>query len=90
MNVDWDPSKARANRVKHGVSFPDAEAVLFDPNGITREDENAEGEQRYVTLGLDALGRVLVVEYTYRGDTIRIISARKATRNEVRTYERRI
>jgi uncharacterized protein len=90
MNVDWDPSKARASRVKHGVSFPDAEAVLFDPNGITREDEDAEGEQRYVTLGLDALGRVLVVVYTYRGDTIRIISARKATRNEVRTYERRI
>jgi uncharacterized protein len=90
MNVDWDPSKARANRVKHGVSFPDAEAVLFDPNGITREDENAQGEPRYVTLGLDALGRVLVVVYMYRGDTIRIISARKATRNEVRTYERRI
>jgi uncharacterized DUF497 family protein len=90
MNVDWDPSKARANRVKHGVSFPDAEAVLFDPNGITREDADAEGEPRYVTLGLDALGRVLVVVYTYRGDTIRIISARKATRNEVRTDERRI
>jgi uncharacterized DUF497 family protein len=88
MNVDWDPNKAKANRADHGVSFSDAEVVLYDPNGITREDESSEGEQRFVTLGLDALGRVVV--YTYRGDTIRMISARKATRNEVRTYERGI
>jgi uncharacterized DUF497 family protein len=90
MNVDWDPNKARTNRADHGVAFPDAETVLYDPNGITREDERSEGEQRFVTLELDALGRMLVVVYTYRGDTIRIISARKATRNEVRTYERGI
>jgi len=90
MNVDWDPNKAKANRADYGVSFPDAEVVLYDPNGITREDESSEGEQRFVTLGLDALARVLVVVYTYRGDTIRMISARKATRNEVRTYERGI
>ncbi len=90
MNVDWDPSKARTNRADHGVSFSDAEVVLYDPNGITREDDSAEGEQRFVTVGLDTLGRVLVVVYTYRGDTTRIISARKATRNEVRTYERGI
>lgn len=88
MNVDWDPNKA--NRADHGVSFPDAEVVLYDPNGITRQDESSEGEQRFVTVGLDALARVLVVVYTYRGDTIRMISARKATRNEVRTYERGI
>jgi uncharacterized DUF497 family protein len=90
MNVAWDPIKAKTNRADHGVSFPDAEAVLYDPRGITREDERAEGEQRFVTVGLDALGRVLVVVYTYRGDAIRIISARKATRNEVKTYERGI
>ena len=90
MNVDWDPNKANANRANHGVSFPDAEVVLYDPNGITREDDSAEGEQRFVTVGLDALARMLVVVYTYRGDTIRMISARKATRNEVRTYERGI
>jgi uncharacterized DUF497 family protein len=90
MNVDWDPNKAKANRTDHGVSFPDAEVVLYDPDGITREDESSEGEQRFVTVGLDALARVLVVVYTYRGDTIRMISARKATRNEVRTYERGI
>jgi uncharacterized DUF497 family protein len=82
--------QSSGNRVKHGVSFPDAEAVLFDPYGITREDDSAEGEQRFVTLRLDALGRVLVVVYAYRGDTLQIISARKATRNEVRTYERRV
>jgi uncharacterized DUF497 family protein len=90
MHAAWDPEKAKENRVKHGVSFPDAEPVLFDPNAITREDERAEGEQRFVTVGLDALGRVLVVVYTYREETIRIISARQATRNERRTYERRI
>lgn len=90
MNVDWDPNKAKVNRADHGVSFPDAEAALYDPHGITCEDESAEGEQRFVTGGLDALGRVVVVVYTYCGDTIRMISARKATRNEVRTYERGI
>ena len=90
MRVEWDPDKAQAHRVRHGVSLPDAEAVLFDPHGITREDGSAEGELRFVTLGLDTLGRVLVVVHTYRGDTFRIISARKATRNEVRIYERRV
>ena len=90
MTVDWDPDKAKINRADHGVFFSDAEAVLYDPNGITRENGRAEGEQRFVTAGLDALGRVLGVVYTYRGDTIRMISARKATRNEVRAYERRI
>ena len=90
MHTVWDLEKAKENRAKHGVSFPDAEPVLFDPNAITREDEYAEGEQRFVTVGLDALGRVLVVVYTYRGETVRLISARKATRNESRAYERRV
>lgn len=84
---DW---QSRSQSCEARGSFPDAEAVLFAPHGITREDDSAEGERRFVTLGLDALGRVLVVVYTYRGDTLRIISARKATRNEVRTYERRV
>ena len=90
MHTTWDPEKAKENRTKHGVSFPDAEPVLFDPNAITREDEQAEGEQRFVTVSLDALARVLVVVYTYRGETVRIIAARQATRNERRAYERRI
>lgn len=90
MNVEWNPVKARANREKHGVAFPDAEAVLYDANAITREDDVVDDDERYVTLGMDALGRILVVVYTYRGDAIRLISARRATRNEVRVYEGRV
>ena len=67
IHTTWDPEKAKENRTKHGAAFPDAEPVLFDTNAITREDEQAEGEQRFVTVGLDALGRVVVVVYTYRG-----------------------
>ncbi|MCW5881385.1 MAG: BrnT family toxin [Anaerolineae bacterium] len=88
MNVQWDPAKARANREKHGVAFPDAEAVLYDAQAITRDDDSIDEEDRYITLGMDALGQLLVVAYTYRGDVIRLISARRATRNEVRDYER--
>jgi len=88
MRTTWDPDQAKENRTKHRISFPDAEPVLFDPNAITREDEQTEGEQRFVTVGLDALGRILIVVYTYRGETIRMISARQATRNERREYER--
>ena len=55
MIIDWAPNTARANRANHGVSFSAAEAVLYDPNGITRENDRAEGEQRFVTVGLDAL-----------------------------------
>ncbi len=90
MNVEWNPVKARANREKHGVAFPDAEAVLYDANAITREDDVVDDDERYVTLGMDALGRILVVVYTYRGDAIRLITARRATRNEVRVYEGRV
>ena len=87
MRVAWDPEKARLNRRKHGIAFPDAEPVLFDPHALTREDVAAAGEQRHVSVGLDALGRVLVVAFTHRGDTVRLISARKATRRERRNYE---
>jgi uncharacterized DUF497 family protein len=90
MNVTWDPNKAKTNRNKHGISFSDAEAVLFDPNAISYEDEDAKGEQRHLSIGLDSLGRVLVVVYTYRADNIRLISARRATRKERQNYESRI
>ena len=85
--IEWDANKAKVNLKKHGIHFSDAEAVLFDPNAISFEDENAEGEQRHVAMGLDHLGRVLVVVYTYRGENIRLISARRATQNERRAYE---
>jgi uncharacterized protein len=74
---------------KHGVSFSDAFAVFEDPNAVTIEDF-AQGEQRYVTIGMDAFGRILVVVYTWRNENIRIISARKAVRFEVKQYESEI
>lgn len=87
MKVVWDPKKARSNFKKHGVRFPDAELALFDPMALTYEDEQAEGEQRFVATGTDATGRIVVVVYTYRGDEIRLISARTATGYERRSYE---
>ena len=90
MDVIWDPAKAEANLRKHGVHFSDAEAVLFDPLALSMEDEDAEGEDRYIAMGQDTVGRVLVVVYTYRGDAIRLISARPATRKEIKVYEKRI
>ncbi len=87
MEAVWDPGKAAANLEKHGVRFADAELVLFDPLAKTLEDLTAAGEQRHVSLGTDALGRVLVVAYTYRDDGVRLISARRATRKERQHYE---
>ncbi len=87
MPVVWDPRKARANLLKHGVRFADAEGVLFDPQAITIEEQAVEGERRFVSIGLDPAGRVLVVVYTYRGDDVRLISARRATRKERHQYE---
>jgi uncharacterized DUF497 family protein len=68
------------------VSFAHAEQVLRDPMALTIEDPDAEGELRFVTLGMDALGRVLVVVHTPRGERTRIISARKAGAGEVEQY----
>jgi uncharacterized DUF497 family protein len=87
VDVVWDPEKARSNHKKHGVRFADAETVLCDPNALTREDMESEGEQRFVTVGIDALGRILIVVYTYRGEDVRLISARSATRRERMQYE---
>ena len=83
---EWDKSKAKDNQSKHGISFADTFAVFEDPNAVTVEDFQL-GEQRYITIGMDAFGRILVVVYTWREDNIRIISARKAVRYEVRQYE---
>ena len=86
VEIEFDPAKARANLAKHRVSFAHAEQVLRDPNAVTIEDPDALGEQRFVTLGMDALGRILVVVHTPRGDRIRLISARKASRGEAEQY----
>jgi uncharacterized DUF497 family protein len=90
MNYQWDPAKASANVKKHGIEFADAVGVFVDPSAATIEDSDSEGEQRFLSLGLDFLGRLIVVAYTYRGDNIRVISARKATRKETSVYEKRI
>jgi uncharacterized DUF497 family protein len=86
LTIEYDPAKARVNLRKHGVSFAHAEQVLRDPRGITIEDPDARGEQRFLTIGTDALGRVLVVVHTPRDERTRIVSARKATRGEAVTY----
>jgi uncharacterized DUF497 family protein len=84
---EWDPAKARQNLRKHGVDFADAVPVLEDEAALTIRDPFSEQEQRWITLGMDALGRLLVVVYTWRGDRIRLISARPATPRERRQYE---
>ncbi|WP_239056497.1 BrnT family toxin, partial [Wenzhouxiangella limi] len=86
MEIEFDPEKAAFNLRKHRVSFAHAEQALRDPLGLTIEDPDSEGELRFVTLGADSLGRILVVVHTPRDDRVRIISARKASRNEARNY----
>ncbi len=78
----WDEAKAAANASKHRVDFADAVTAFDDPLAITIVDPDAAGEVRFVTMGQDALGRFLVVVYAENPDTIRIISARRATRKE--------
>lgn len=82
VQIEFDPAKARANLAKHKASFAHAEQALRDVHAVTIEDPDALGEQRFVTLGMDALGRILVVVHTPRGERIRLISARKASRGE--------
>lgn len=86
VDIEFDPLKARSNLAKHKVSFAHAEQALRDPNAYTIEDPDAKGERRFVTLGADALGRVLVIVHTPRGDATRLISARKASRGESEQY----
>jgi len=87
MRFKHDPAKAAANRKKHEVSFADAEGVLEDPLAVTVEDPDAEGEQRFVTVGLGNAGELLVVVWTERDDECRPIWARRPTRKERKGYE---
>jgi uncharacterized DUF497 family protein len=86
VDVEFDPAKAAANLNKHKVSFAHAEQALRDPMAVTIEDPDAQGERRFVTLGMDALGRILVVVHTPRADRVRLISVRKASRGESEQY----
>ena len=88
LTFEWDEEKAKANFNKHKVSFEEAKTVFGDPFLMTFADpEHSEGEQRYVNIGTSAQGHVLVVIHTERGANTRIISCRKATQKERRTYE---
>ena len=88
MVVEWDPGKAAANLRKHGVSFEEAATVFRDDLSATAADpDHSVDEDRYVTFGMSARGRLLVVAHTERGETIRLISARLVTRRERVIYE---
>ena len=88
MRFQWDPAKARRNAELHGVTFEQATTVFGDPLAATIYDpEHSEGEHRFVTIGQSESHGLLVVVHTERGDTIRIISARPASRGEKKKYE---
>ena len=87
LEFEWDARKDAANRRKHGVSFEEAATAFADPRSLTVPDpDHSVEEDRFVLLGLSYRGRLLVVVHVERGDNLRIISARKATRTERRQY----
>ncbi len=88
MKFEWDPRKADSNLKKHGVLFQEAASVLADVLSTTYHDpDHSTRAQRYITVGSSRVGTVLVVAHTDRGDSVRIISARKATNQERKYYE---
>lgn len=86
MSYQWDNNKADANLKKHGIDFADAVSVFADDLALIIGEQRFN-EERFIIVGMDAFGRLLVVVYTSRGDETRLISARKATRPERRQYE---
>jgi len=87
MDVEYDPKKAQTNWQKHGVSFAEAEFVFYDPLAIHDIDPDASEEERFIALGMSNSRLLLVIVYTIRGDAFRLISARRATRQEAKAYE---
>jgi hypothetical protein len=88
VRFEWDPAKAADNAGKHGVEFAEAMTVFGDPLEVTIPDPgHSVGEHRFLSMGLSAAGRLLVVAYTERNGRIRLISAREATAQERKTYE---
>jgi hypothetical protein len=90
LTAEWDSAKAATNLAKHGIDFADAVFVLEDDFALTIRDPGSESEERWITLGMDALGRLLVVVYTWRRQKLRLISARPATPRERREYEEKL
>jgi uncharacterized DUF497 family protein len=86
MRWEWDIAKAAANERIHGVAFAEAATVLDDERAITREDPDSVGEQRFVSLGMSAAGNLLVIVYTWRPATIRLISAWRANSRQRKAY----
>jgi len=88
VRFEWDPKKAKQNLKKHGVSFEEAVTIFYDPLSATFDDpDHSEDEYRYITIGFSSSGRLLVVAYTEREDSLRIISARPATLHERKRHE---
>jgi len=88
MNFEWDLRKARLNLAKHGISFEEATTVFDDPLSLTAVDpDHSVSENRYLTFGMSYRGVLLQISHTERGNSIRIISARPATKSEIRMYE---
>lgn len=93
LDIAWDPAKAASNLTKHGVAFVQAATVLMDPLALTVFDAaHSQDEERWFTLGLSSEGKLLAVAHTYQATapnsaSVRLISAREATRNERRQYE---
>lgn len=87
IDIVWDPQKAKSNFRKHKIHFADAESVFYDTMALTIEDQDSDGEKRFVTIGSDTTGRIVLVVYAYQGNSIRLISARKATSSERSYYE---
>ena len=91
-NLEWDPTKDRENRDKHGVAFDEAAKVFKDSKALSIFDlDHSEAEHRWITMGISEKGRLLIVIHTFREEsedavTIRIISSRKATKQETKTY----
>ncbi len=91
IQFEWDPAKAKINLRKHGIAFREAVTVLRDPLGITIFDpDHSDEEDRFITFGFSAAGRLLMVAHTERGERIRIINARRLTRAEREAYEQEI
>ena len=90
MSTEFDPKKDAANIKKHGVSLSEGDGVLNDPLALTVEDDTVEGERRFVTIGMNAFGSLMIVVHTPRGSGSRTISVRKAEPKERRNYEKSV
>lgn len=85
MKYQWNPDKSKSNYRKHGIYFSDAAAVFSDDSAITKKDDYSY-EERFITIGMDVFGKIIVVVFTWRNEEIRIISARKAVPSECKQY----